>query len=322
MKLIFKKKLFSFSLATSLANSKGVLTKRKGWLINIIGENGAIGWGEVSPLTKNEFIACEKIIIKIGNTIQKKALEDSIHILPKCIAFGIGGALAEIDKLVGENSNERWMKPRNHAYLINPKGPVLEEVSSLTRKFISNDEILTLKIKVGLINNTDEQNLVQKIIKLLPVESKLRIDVNGGWDFEQAKIWVNILKQEPRIEWIEQPLPAKDIEGLLELSRIIPIALDESIIENPALMKSWESWQIRRPLLEGDPRILLTELKEGKKFRSISTTFETGIGKRWINHLAALQQLGPTPTAPGLAPGWSPTSKLFSSNPKEVWEAI
>ena len=87
------------------------------------------------------------------------------------------------------------------------------------------------------------------------------------------------------------------------------------------LKNSWKGWQIRHPLLEGDPRILLKELQGGVGFRVISTAFETGIGKRWISHLAALQQKGLTPTAPGLAPGWCPDSNLFSEQPEIVWDA-
>ena len=59
------------------------------------------------------------------------------------------------------------------------------------------------------------------------------------------------------------------LEGLEKLSNKIPIALDESIIEYPSLRNSWNSWQIRHPLLEGDPRLLLKELKEGAKYRVV-----------------------------------------------------
>ena len=53
----------------------------------------------------------------------------------------------------------------------------------------------------------------------------------------------------------------------------------------------------------------------------LSTALETGIGRRWVDHLAALQAAGPTPTAPGLAPGWRPRGPLFSGDPAVVWEA-
>ena len=78
---------------------------------------------------------------------------------------------------------------------------------------------------------------------------------------------------------------------------------------------------MRHPSLEGDPRKLLEELHCGTNYISISTAFETGIGRRCIDHLAAIQQQTPTPTAPGLAPGWCPTGNLFSKNPNLVWKA-
>jgi len=53
----------------------------------------------------------------------------------------------------------------------------------------------------------------------------------------------------------------------------------------------------------------------------LSTAFETGIGRRWLHHLAALQHLGPTPAAPGLAPGWCPAGALFDPDPQNVWQA-
>ena len=53
----------------------------------------------------------------------------------------------------------------------------------------------------------------------------------------------------------------------------------------------------------------------------LSTGFETGIGRRWLHHLAALQAEGPTPAAPGLAPGWQAVGELASADPERVWQA-
>ena len=91
--------------------------------------------------------------------------------------------------------------------------------------------------------------------------------------------------------------------------------------QDPSLRNRWGGWQVRRPLLEGDPRPLLRQLQECVPYRMLSTAFETGIGRRWLHHLAALQLQGPTPVAPGLAPGWCPSGPLFSDDPAAVWEA-
>ena len=99
------------------------------------------------------------------------------------------------------------------------------------------------------------------------------------------------------------------------------MALDESLDQDPSLRDRWRGWQVRRPLLEGDPRPLLRQLQGCVPYRMLSTAFETGIGRRWLHHLAALQLQGPTPVAPGLAPGWCPAGPLFSDDPAVVWEA-
>ena len=88
-----------------------------------------------------------------------------------------------------------------------------------------------------------------------------------------------------------------------------------------SLAASWTGWQVRRPLLEGDPRQLLAAFEAGQPHWMVSTALETGIGRRWVNHLAALQALGPSPTAPGLAPGWYPQGDLLSPDPQLVWQA-
>ena len=112
-----------------------------------------------------------------------------------------------------------------------------------------------------------------------------------------------------------------DLQGLQALGHRVPVALDESLLRQPALREQWQGWQVRRPLLEGDPRTLLRQLQQGRPRLMLSTVFETGIGFRWLALMAGLQQLGPTPVAPGLAPGWCSGGHLFSSDPSQVWAA-
>ena len=112
-----------------------------------------------------------------------------------------------------------------------------------------------------------------------------------------------------------------DHEGLEQLAQCGSVALDESLEHRPELRESWIGWQVRRPAVDGDPRLLLRQIQAGVPRRMVSTAFETGIARRWLHHLAALQWVGPTPAAPGLAPGWCPEGALFSHNPELVWAA-
>ena len=129
------------------------------------------------------------------------------------------------------------------------------------------------------------------------------------------------LAGDPRLDWLEQPLSPADRVGLLALQRQVPVALDGSLQLEPWFAEPWPSWQVRRPSQEGDPRPLLAALERGTPWLLISTAFETGIGRRWLEHLAALQSLGPTPAAPGLAAEWQFGGGLAARDPLRVWEA-
>ena len=64
-------------------------------------------------------------------------------------------------------------------------------------------------------------------------------------------------------------------------------------------------------------------IRDSKKaLISISTSFETGIGKRWLYHLSSLQLQGPTPKVPGLAMNKFPNSFLFLNEAKTIWDQL
>ena len=167
-------------------------------------------------------------------------------------------------------------------------------------------ERCTFKWKVATAPDALERQLLEQLLQRLPPTARLRLDANGGWDRSTAEAWMQRLRDDPRLDWLEQPLAVEDQAGLDQLAALGPVALDESLDQQPELRRSWSGWQVRRPALEGDPRLLLRELQAGLPQRMLSTAFETGIGRRWLEHLAGLQAQGPTPAAPGLAPGWTP----------------
>ena len=179
----------------------------------------------------------------------------------------------------------------------------------------------TFKWKVATEADPLERQLLEKLLQRLPPTARLRLDANAGWDRSTAHASMQRLRDDPRLAWLEQPLAVEDQAGLEQLAALGPVALDESLVQHPELCCSWSGWQVRRPVLEGDPRVLLRELQMGVPQRMLSTAFETGIGRRWVHHLAGLQWAGPMPAAPGLAPGWFPPGPLFSREPDQVWQA-
>jgi O-succinylbenzoate synthase len=236
------------------------------------------------------------------------------------VGFGLGAALAELQGVVGAASAQGWLKAPAPALLL-PAGEAMLSALEAAAALAGGLEERTFKWKVATESDPLERQLLEQLLQRLPPTARLRLDANGGWDRSTAEAWMERLRDDPRLDWLEQPLAVKDQAGLEQLAALGPVALDESLDQHPELRSSWSGWQVRRPALEGDPRLLLRELQAGLPQRMLSTAFETGIGRRWLEHLAGLQDKGPTPAAPGLAPGWTPSGPLFSTDPEQVWAA-
>lgn len=304
---------------------------------------------------------CHAAITALGEQRTAAELEAALPLLPQPVAFALGAAIAELQGLVGEACGgwlaappSAWLLPAGEAAL-----PALEAVLATagisppgrgspadatdpdaaaaplegTRTAASLDLParrgpgrgripLTLKWKVAAGDDLHERRLLETLLERLPAGGRLRLDANGGWDRPTAGAWADRLLAEPRLEWLEQPLPPGDHKGLLELARRLPVALDESLRADPSLAETWPGWLVHRPALAGDPRPLLAALRDGRPRWMVSTAFETGIARRWLEHLAALQAAGPTPAAPGLAPGWTPRGPLFAADPQRVWASL
>lgn len=87
----------------------------------------------------------------------------------------------------------------------------------------------TIKIKIGL-DGEEDVSRVEAVRKAVGDRIKLRVDGNTGYDLDTA-LWV-FQRMEPfRLEWIEQPLPGWDLDGMARLTRDLqtPIAVDESM---------------------------------------------------------------------------------------------
>ena len=358
---------FQFRLPKALVTAHGVVVERRGWLLRLSRQDGAVGWGEAAPwppsalrsspaatppaqvLSEAQLAAVAATIADLGPGLGRRELEQQLPALPACLGFALGLALAELDGLGAPwraAPPSAWLLPAGEAALA-----ALELVLQRAEQPQATDPaagrpgaagavaapgaasvagwrgvppqpgVLTVKWKVAAGADSEERAVLEQLLARLPAGSRLRLDANGGWDRSTAMTWAQRLQLEPRLEWLEQPLAPADQAGLAALAAVVPVALDESLRLDPRLGHGWSGWQVRRPVLEGDPRPLLQQLLAGTPRLMLSTAFETGIGRRCLAHLAALQQDGPTPTAPGLAPGWRPAGALFADDPALVWAA-
>ncbi len=321
MNLIFQKKSYSFKLSAKVENSKTNYHTKSGWIIKLISNDKKIGFGEVSPLHEKDLKKCARQLDMIPEYIEEFNLSEQINIFHPCIQSAINSALAEINGKIIFKENYYFDEIGKTAILLNHEN-VVSDLNDIKKRHYDIGKSLTLKWKVALKNNHEEEAKLEEILSKIGNNIKLRIDANGSWGRDIANRWADILKDNKNIDWLEQPLCVDDIDGLTELNKKIPIALDESLLKFPNLIDEWKGWQIRRPSQENNPVKLLRELENKKALISISTSFETGIGKRWLHHLSSLQLQGPTPKVPGLAMNKFPNSFLFLNEAKKIWDQL
>ena len=321
MNLIFQKKSYSFKLSAKVENSKTNYHTKSGWIIKLTSNDKKIGFGEVSPLHKEDLKKCAKQLDMIPEYIEEFNLSEQINIFHPCIQSAINSALAEINGKIIFKENYYFDEIGKTAILLNHEN-VVSDLNKIKKRQSDIGKSLTIKWKVALKNNHEEEASLEEILSQISNNIKLRIDANGSWGREIANRWADILKDNKSVDWLEQPLCVDDIDGLTELNKKIPIALDESLLKFPTLIDEWKGWQIRRPSQENNPVKLLRELENKKALISISTSFETGIGKRWLHHLSSLQLQGPTPKVPGLAMNKFPNSFLFLNEAKKIWDQL
>ena len=318
MNLIFKKKSYCFKLSTKVENSKTTYLTKSGWIIKLKNKDKKIGFGEVSPLLKEDLKKCEEQLNMIPDNLEVLNLSEQINIFHPCIQSAINSALAEINGKIIFKENYFFDEIDKTAILLDTNN-VISDLNEIKKSQSNIGKSITIKLKVALKNNNEEEAILAEILSQIDNNIKLRIDANGSWGRKMANRWADILKDNKNIDWLEQPLSVDDIYGLKELNKKIPIALDESLLKFPTLIDEWKGWQIRRPSQEKNPDKLLRDLENKKALISISTSFETGIGRRWLYHLSSLQLQGPTPKVPGLAMNKLPNSFLFLNEAQKIW---
>jgi len=101
----------------------------------------------------------------------------------------------------------------------------LDTVDGVAAKVEEARNYSILKMKLGGPNDLDIMRTVRKL-----TDAALRVDVNGGWEFNEAVKKMKVLA-DLGVEFVEQPLAREDLAGHARLRKrgILPILLDESV---------------------------------------------------------------------------------------------
>lgn len=212
-------------------------------IVSIGTESGTVGWGCAAPDTHVTGETVEGVIQTLRGRLAPALIEAPPAPFRKLISFlceiapESPAARAAIDIAL----HDLWCKQLGHP-LIDVLGAYRDEIPTSVTIGISDRRTTLeqarafaeqgfriLKIKCGKDPDEDIER-VQAVKKELGAAVTIRIDANQGYNEKQTKKVVEKLAED--IELIEQPIDAKDIDGLAKLASELPIPVvaDESVL--------------------------------------------------------------------------------------------
>src|SRR5881409_2154973 len=204
--------------------------------VRLTDRDGVEGWGEADPSryygeTADTVIAAlEKLEPHLPkNPFDLEAAEARFaQLIPKN-----GAARASLSAALHDLVGKRLSQPVWRLWGLDPaRAPRssftigLDTIDRMREKVLEASSYPVLKIKLG----TDRDEAILRMIRDA-TDKPLRVDANAGWTRERALQMLPVLR-EYGVEFVEQPLPSDDLEGLAALQRrgILPIVVDESCI--------------------------------------------------------------------------------------------
>ena len=211
-------------------------------LVRIVTDYGVEGWGKASPSKRVTGETVETVLSALSKIAPRLIglcplrIEHIVDVMDDAVE-GNNSAKAAVDIALHDIIGKTVSKPL-FMILGGYRKEVLTDITISMKppREIAADAVKAmkqgfkaLKIKVG--SNPDEDvERVRMVREAVGDGVEIRVDANGGWSAEQA---VKVLKKIERfnVGFVEQPVPADDIQGLATVRRStsIPIMADESV---------------------------------------------------------------------------------------------
>ncbi|MBD2039574.1 o-succinylbenzoate synthase [Microcoleus sp. FACHB-672] len=289
MRYQFEFRPYRHPFKKSLHTSHGIWEVREGIIIRLIAATGEVGFGEIAPLSwfGSESVSqalnfCKELLAEISpETILSIPAK-----LPAC-QFGFESAMEAIITSP-QISKSQQLNPLSYSGLL----PAGKKALSIWQA-LWHQGYRTFKWKIGVADIQEELKLFQQLIQALPVSAKVRLDANGGLNWEQANQWLQACDQSGVVEFLEQPLAVNQFEGMLKLSNqySTQLALDESVATITQMQgcyqRGWGGIFVIKPAIAGFPSQLRKFHQEYKIDAVFSSVFETAIGRKFALQLSA-----------------------------------
>jgi len=211
---------------------------RRCW-VRLIDEDGVEGWGEADP--SSYYGETYDTVIATLQKLDRHIPDDPFDLEAAEARFAQvvprnGAARAALSAALHDLVGKRLGQPLWRLWGLDPhKAPAssftigIDTPEQMELKVREAAEYPILKIKLG----TDRDEEILRTIRDA-TDKTLRVDANAGWTVERALRMAPLLK-EYGVEFLEQPLPPEDLEGLAQVRRHanahdLPVVVDESCI--------------------------------------------------------------------------------------------
>lgn len=290
---------FSLRFKNPIFTSSSKIENREGFLI-YIKNKGIRGVGEATPLAgwTESLKECRDKLDSIKNN--SRINEQKLDGFP-ATRHGIKLALYDsksrnkgipLYQYLGRKETVEYVKVNATIGNIGTEKTVKKAIEKV------DDGFECIKLKVGKKTLRDEIYRIKSVKDKLPEDIQLRIDVNGGWNINQAREAIEELKGV--VDYIEQPLSYDDLEGHKNLrNKHIDIALDESLCKNSIdniINSNIADILVLKPMVLGGiekTRDIVLKARNNNISCIITTTFDGAIARSCAVHIAAsLKDIG------------------------------
>lgn len=296
------------------ATATGMWLKREAWIVTLRATDGRTGVGEAALEPADGEAAAAVLVLLLreaaGNARATGGLPGptdlEVHGRPgRALRAAIEAAVLDL-----AGTHHPALGDGGDGVGVNATIPVLGAGASVhaALQYVEAG-FRTLKLKAGTERETASLlERVRAVRRAVGPEVRLRLDVNGAWNRQNAEERLTALAGMG-LDYVEQPLPAEDVEGLADLRRLGlgPIAVDESVTSVRAAREILEAGAadvlVVKPARVGGPNAV-REIAELAAARGVgvvvNTLLETGVGIAAA--LAAAAALPPVAERSGAVP--------------------
>ena len=207
--------------------------------VTVTDNDGATGWGEAAPSkhygeTADTVVSVMPVLAAVLEKADGWSLEALERSLAKAISFN-ASARAAVSAALHDLAGKRLGVPLHRMLGLDPTASpptsftlaIPPDESTLRERVREAAGYPVLKIKLG---STWDERIV-RIVREMEPGKVLRVDANAAWTPKHALRMIPFL-QDLGVEFVEQPLPGHDVEGLrfVRERSSLPIIADESCL--------------------------------------------------------------------------------------------